>query len=244
MIGAAPLAVAWDVDGTLVDSEPLHLRALQSVCRAHGVGIADFGATPFVGVAIASVWQLIGERFGPALGRVASKRQAAFCGAIETQYRQHVAGLQAMPGAVEAVHWLARRRVPMCAVSSSGAVIVEANLAALSLREFFSFTVTLDDVGHPKPHREPYVRAVRRLGLPAARVVAIEDSATGVGSAVAAGLEVIFVDAAAVEPSGAGAPAHHRLPGLRGLPTWWLQRADSSPAATVPPSAAAERTHS
>ena len=46
-------AVAFDVDGTLVDSEPLHLKALQAVCQAHGVDISDHGPTPVVGVAIA-----------------------------------------------------------------------------------------------------------------------------------------------------------------------------------------------
>ena len=49
-------AVAWDVDGTLVDSEPLHLQALQAVCRAHGVDLSDFGPAPFVGVAAPLGW--------------------------------------------------------------------------------------------------------------------------------------------------------------------------------------------
>lgn len=51
-------AVALDVDGTLVDSEPLHLRALQAACRAHDVDISDHGPAPFIGVAIGDVWRL------------------------------------------------------------------------------------------------------------------------------------------------------------------------------------------
>ena len=75
--GAGTLAVAWDVDGTLVDSEPLHLQALKAVCRAHGVDLSDFGPTPFVGVAAPQVWQALEPRFGLPLGRDPAHRSTA-----------------------------------------------------------------------------------------------------------------------------------------------------------------------
>jgi HAD superfamily hydrolase (TIGR01509 family) len=219
-MGGKPLSVAWDVDGTLVDSEPLHLRALQVVCRDHGVDISDFGAEPFIGIAIDNVWSLIGGRFGAAMGHDEGKRREAFRRATEDQYQRGAAGLRAMPGAVEAVRWLAEMGVPMCAVSNSGASTVEANLKAIGLHELFSFAVTLDDVDNPKPHAEPYCRAVARFGVPAERVLAVEDSVSGQQSAQAAGLAVLRLVGV-----GAGNAvqilAAECLSDLRDFPAWW-----------------------
>lgn len=186
-------AVAWDVDGTLVDSEPLHLQSLRRVCDAFSVDIDDFGAQPFVGVAIDEVWRLIGARFGPALGRDETGRHAAFRAAVAEHYLAGVDLLRPMPGALEALAHFEALGVPMCAVSNSDAAVVAANLSALDARELMRFAVTLDDVRRPKPDPEPYRLAAARLGLPAGAVLAIEDSLTGCESAFAAGLAVVQV---------------------------------------------------
>lgn len=218
-MGATPLSVAWDVDGTLVDSEPLHLKALEAVCREHDVDISDFGAEPFVGVAIDNVWRLIGRRFGSSMGQNEKEGLETFRRTIDDQYQHGVSKLRAMPGAVEAVRWLAEMNVPMCAVSNSGASTVEANLKAIGVHEFFSFTVTLDDVDNPKPHPEPYRRAVERLGVPAGRVLAVEDSASGHQSAQAAGLAVLLLGAGAGKECQTSVFYCSR--DLRDFPDWW-----------------------
>lgn len=62
-------AVAWDVDGTLVDSEPLHLRSLLSVCNAYGVNIFDLPDNQFIGVNLYGVWEALRDRFPANLER-------------------------------------------------------------------------------------------------------------------------------------------------------------------------------
>ena len=62
-------AIAWDVDGTLIDSEPTHLKALLATCTAHRVDISDLADDAFVGVSLHGVWEAIGARFPASLGR-------------------------------------------------------------------------------------------------------------------------------------------------------------------------------
>lgn len=222
-------AVAWDVDGTLVDSEPLHLRCLQQVCRAFAVDIHDFGPQPFVGVAIDEVWRLIGPRFGHALGSNEADRRAAFRAAINEEYLAGAAGLQPMPGVREALSHFDAIGLPMCAVSNSDAPVVAANLRVLGVDALMRFAVTLDDVTRPKPDAEPYRLASARLGVPAARVLAVEDSRTGCESALAAGLAVVQVgdDGPHVpHPAGNGIGVLNEQP-ASGLPRWHrMQRPD------------------
>jgi HAD superfamily hydrolase (TIGR01509 family) len=221
---SAPAAVAFDVDGTLVDSEPLHLQALQAVCAAHGVDLSAFGPTPFIGVGIHEVWRLLAPHFGDALGQGDERREQAFRGAIAEHYRAGLSTLRPMPGATEALLALAERDVPMGAVSNSERAIVEANLRAIGARELMRFVITLDDVVQAKPHAEPYQRAAIALALPASQVLAVEDSPSGLQSARAAGLRVVLLVGHA-EPAAWQRTADHTLTNLHGLLPWWQQQA-------------------
>ncbi|HWH82504.1 MAG TPA: HAD family phosphatase [Burkholderiaceae bacterium] len=215
-------AVAWDVDGTLADSEPLHAAALQAVCAGCGVDLDDVAADAFVGVSITDVWRTIGRRFGAALGSDAAAREAAFYAAVCDSYVARLADLRPRPGAREAVRWLERRGIAQCAVSNSHARIVHANLKALGLAESLRFSLSLEEVEAPKPAPAPYRQACERLALRPAQVAAVEDSESGLASAVAAGLVALFV--------GPAAPARRplivqRLTTLVDLPAWWERQA-------------------
>lgn len=229
------IAVAWDVDGTLVDSEPLHLHALQMVCRANGVDLADFGPTPFVGVAINKVWQQLAPRFGGTPDAADERRrEIAFRTAVSLNYRASAHALQARPGAVACVRRLAARGVRQCAVSSSERDIVEANLQAIGLHEAFEFLITLDEVEHAKPDPEPYQRAVVQLGLPAAAVWAVEDSYSGLASALAAGLPTVLVTDTPAAAKAWGLDATRVLTSL-------LELGDHWPSGAVPIPSGADR---
>ena len=181
-------AVAWDVDGTLVDSEPTHHTALMRASALHGVHIERYDAR-FVGVAMDEVWEILHPLYPAALTR------EDWIAAIVEAYVGAVEGLAPLPGAVEAVAALARAGVVQACVSNSTRRIVEANLAALGLTDAFAVKICRDDVARGKPDPEPYALACRRLGLAPAEVVAIEDSDVGAASAEAAGLKVLRVDA-------------------------------------------------
>ncbi len=185
-------AVAWDVDGTLVDSEGLHHDALVAVSSRHGVAIAA-DADRFIGVAIGDVWDDLCPLYPPALDRAEWLRQ------IETAYSEGGHRLRAVPGAIDAMIALRRRALRQCCVSNSSRRIVEANLAAIGAAHLVDFAITLDDVAIGKPDPAPYRAACARMALPPAMVLAVEDSDVGAASARAAGCPVHRVDA-----SGAG----------------------------------------
>jgi HAD superfamily hydrolase (TIGR01509 family) len=175
-------AVAWDIDGTLVDSEPVHLLALQKVCEANGVDISDLPPEHFVGVNLYQVWRALAIRFDKRLTRT------EWIAALNQHYLYLAHMIQPMPGAYELVQTLSKMGIPQVAVSNSNREIVNANLHVCDLGFHMDFSISFDDVLHGKPNPEPYLQAATRLGLPVNHVLAIEDSQTGLHSAKAAGL--------------------------------------------------------
>jgi len=175
-------AIAWDVDGTLVDSEPLHHRALLHGSAAFGVDLSDLPDQAFRGVHMGDVWGILRPRLPATLG------EAEWLAAINRHYVAHRHELIAVPQAVSTIREIAKMGLSQVCVSNSGRMIVDANLDALGVSELMAFSISLDDVPRGKPDPYPYTEACRRLGLEPASVLAVEDSLTGVTSAVAAGL--------------------------------------------------------
>ncbi len=182
------LAVAWDIDGTLVDSEPVHLMALKATCRQFGADISDLPDNRFIGVSMLGVWR---ELYPRMPGHVDRKE---FLDTVNTHYRNLAHHLRPMPRALAAVSHLARAGLRQVAVSNSARVVVDANLALGGLGRYMEFSLSLDDVSAGKPAPEPYLEAARRLGMEPEQLVAVEDSDTGAQSARAAGLSVIRID--------------------------------------------------
>jgi HAD superfamily hydrolase (TIGR01509 family) len=178
-------AVAWDLDGTLIDSEALHLRALIESSAAFGVDLSGLPGETYRGVNILDVWDALRPQF------LDGAERGAWLNAIERYYLERAAGLAANPAAVETVRKLAARGVAQACVSNSGRAIVDANLEALGIRDTLAFSISIDDVLAGKPDPEPFREATRRFALPAERVVAVEDSAPGARSARKAGLYVV-----------------------------------------------------
>ncbi|MEJ8473714.1 HAD family hydrolase [Roseibium algae] len=177
-------AIAWDVDGTLVDSEPLHHVALMKVSERYGVSVGSDDVR-FVGVAMEDVWRVMSTEYPPSLTREAWLQE------IVEAYIANASSLKAIPGVCEAVQSFRDAGLVQCCVSNSGHRIVEANLAAVGLDRHVAFTVAREDVVNGKPDPAPYALACSRLGKRPETVLAIEDSAVGAESARRAGLSVM-----------------------------------------------------
>ncbi len=178
-------AVAWDIDGTLIDSEPLHHRALIAGTSHFGVDIADVPEERFRGVHMRGVWQGLNGRLPAAL------TYEDWLERIHDCYIAEAVGLRAIEGALEAIDAVAGMGLAQVCVSNSGRRIVDANIAALGLSEKLRFSISVNDVARGKPDPEPYLAAAGRLGLRPAEVAAVEDSLTGAAAARAAGMTVI-----------------------------------------------------
>ena len=177
-------AVAWDIDGTLIDSEGLHQQALIACSIELGADLSDISEDEFRGVHLSEIWTRLAPRCPATVVR------AGWVKAIQDYYIVRAPGLHAIEGARETVEALGRLGVLQGCVSNSGRRIVDANLATLRLDRHFAFTLSYDDFEIGKPDPVPYLLAAARFGLPPAAVAAVEDSATGALSARRAGLFV------------------------------------------------------
>ena len=178
-------AVAWDIDGTLIDSEPLHQRALLAASAALGADLSDLENDAFRGVHAPDIWKALRPRFS------ADATFETWITGIESYYVAHAAELEPIPGAIDAMRELAARGVAQACVSNSGRTIVDANIEALGIGKIIAFSLSLDDVSSGKPDPEPFRAAARRLGAEPQAMVAVEDSGAGARSARAAGLFVV-----------------------------------------------------
>ncbi|SCG56752.1 haloacid dehalogenase superfamily, subfamily IA, variant 3 with third motif having DD or ED [Micromonospora siamensis] len=178
------------MDGTLVDSEKLWDVALRELAAEYGGTLSDDARRAMVGTAMATSMRILHDDLGqPERDPLVS---AAWIEArILELFRT---GLRWRPGALALLRAIRAAGVPTALVTSSGRPLVEVALETLG-RDSFDAVVCGDEVTSAKPHPEPYLTAARLLGVPIGRCVAIEDSPSGVASALAAGAAVLAVPA-------------------------------------------------
>lgn len=179
-----PLAVVFDLDGTLIDSEALVKEAHFAACAELGVTMTDAQFLSLVGLhREANDLQLKGY-YG------ADFPLEHFIGLTRAHVGDRVAPLK--PGAVELMDALDELALPFGLATSSRRPWVDRHFAAHALDDRFRAVVTRQDVAEGKPHPEPYLHASKLLGFAAGDVLALEDSYAGVSSAHAAGCMTVM----------------------------------------------------
>lgn len=182
-----PAAVLWDMDGTLVDTEPYWIAAETEVVEAHGGTWSHEDGLALVGLDLINSGTVIRDR-GPVPLEPAEIVEMLLDRVVASVRRE----IPWRPGARSLLAACAASGLPNALVTMSWRRFADEIVAALPPGSF-SAVVTGDDVAHGKPHPEPYLLAARRLGVDPRRCVAVEDSPTGVASAHAAGCTVLAV---------------------------------------------------
>ena len=188
--GARLQAVLFDMDGLLVDTEPLWFEVEHSIMtRLGGEWTADDQRALIGGSLDRSVDYLLGRATRRASHHdVAGWLIDGMAGLLAERE------VEAMPGALELLGQVRAAGIPTALVTSSERVIMDAVLASLARHDIaFAATVCGQDVGHRKPHPEPYLRAAALLGAEPSCCVALEDSPNGVAAAEAAGCVTVAV---------------------------------------------------
>jgi HAD superfamily hydrolase (TIGR01509 family) len=203
-----PAAVFWDMDGTLVDTEPYWISAEHAIVEEAGGVWSDEYAHQLVGNDLLVSAEFIRDNSPVELDPVEIIED--LLRRVVDQVSEHVPW---RPGAVELLTGLRDAGVPNALVTMSWRSLADAVVMALPPGTFAA-VITGDEVEHGKPHPEPYLAAARALGVEVADCVAIEDSPTGVRSAVAAGVPTLAVPHIVPVPVMAGAV---QAPSLRGL---------------------------
>lgn len=212
-VAAIPAAVLWDMDGTLVDTEPYWIAAEYALIAAHGGEWSDAHAHALVGSDLLVAAAYIREHGSVDL-EPPQIVEALLAEVIE-RVREHTPW---QPGAVELLTDLRTAGIPCALVTMSWASLAGAVVDQLPAGTF-TVVITGDEVDFGKPHPDPYLKAAAALGVDPAACIALEDSPTGVASAEAAGCQTIAIPhVARVE----AAPGRTLLNGLEGIDAAWL----------------------
>jgi HAD superfamily hydrolase (TIGR01509 family) len=180
-------AVVFDMDGVLIDSEPVWERVRREFVASRGGRWARDAQDKMMGMSTAEWSAYLSEDFGL---RVPAPRVAELViAAMAAEYQAH---LPLLPGAVDAVRALSARW-PLAVASSAPRSLIEAVLDASGLRTAFAAAVSSEEVARGKPAPDVYLEATARLGVPPSACAAVEDSSNGLRSAAAAGCVVIAV---------------------------------------------------
>ncbi|MGI8926199.1 MAG: HAD family hydrolase [Tepidiformaceae bacterium] len=174
-------AVIFDMDGVLVDGEPLHFQAVNRLLGEEGRSLELERYKGYMGTK-AGWRELIGDL---GLRHPEEHYSARYRDLIIEEYR---ACRTPLPGAVELVVGLRAAGVPLALASSSIRPWVDTCLESIGLAGAFEVLVAGEDVQHGKPDPEIYLLAAARLGVDPARCLAFEDAPAGVASASAAGM--------------------------------------------------------
>ena len=183
-------AVLWDMDGTLMDSQPLWDESFRNSCRERGGTVTPEQVAGIAGASIARTCELIAET-----GATASPEDPATAEVFAKISAQVEAAVRAdppiLPGARSITATLNEIGLAQVIVTQSPRPIVES--VAHALGDVFVELVTGDDGLPGKPTPAPYAAAIERLGLRPEECVVVEDSATGAASARSNDLRVIQV---------------------------------------------------
>jgi len=184
------LLLIFDLDGTLVDSSPLHARAFEEAFAPHGV-MVDYGT--IAGMTTASAVERVAAGAGLQLdeeekARLIGDKRARALRLIENE-------LTPIAGAVEFVR-AARPRFRLALCTSASRRGAEAALSRVGLTGCFDPVVTAEDVREGKPAPEAFLRALEAHGVPAGDALVFEDAESGLAAAAAAGIEAVRIDPA------------------------------------------------
>jgi len=183
-------AVIFDMDGLLLDTETLWHESEVELFRRHGAEFSREDQMQVVGTSFEITARYFAERFGWPLERGVELVDEM----IGLMHERVQVRVHARPGAIELVEGLrGLDGVQLGLASNSPRFLVDDALATAGLTDAFEAIVTSDDVADAKPAPDIYLLACQRLGVSPSEALALEDSASGVAAAKAAGLTCIAV---------------------------------------------------
>jgi HAD superfamily hydrolase (TIGR01509 family) len=179
--------VIFDLDGTLVDSEPLSKAAWRRVLAGHGYSASDAEITAAQGLRFAESYAIF-ARASPL-----PPLDVIWTAYSKLLYASYDDGLVSFGDAVTAARQLQAEGVPLALATSSQRERLERTLAAADLDGLFAVTVAGDEVSSGKPAPDGYLTAARLLDVDPGDCVAVEDSQAGIDAAKDAGMRVLAV---------------------------------------------------
>jgi beta-phosphoglucomutase len=181
--------VILDMDGIIIDSEPVYRLAWQQAAAELGYDLSDEFYGSLLGLTTPDAEAKVYERFGPEfpISRFRELWPARWRRLVETK------GIPVKPGLGNFLKVLEEHRLPVAVGTSSEAELVATSLRAAGLDGRFACIVSGDQVANGKPAPDIFLEAARRLGVTPGRCIVLEDSDAGILAAAAAGMASIII---------------------------------------------------
>ncbi|MFD6969457.1 HAD family hydrolase [Streptomyces sp. NPDC059979] len=183
------ISVIFDLDGTLVDSEPNYYESGRHTLERHGV--PDFTweqHSRFIGIGTRETLEILKDRYGiqAPVEQLLAEQNAAYLELARTR-------TEVFPQMRKFVERLHAEGVPMAVASGSSREAIDAVLEGTGLDALLTTTVSAEEVAHGKPAPDVFLEAARRLGAEPAECVVVEDATPGARAALAAGMDCLAV---------------------------------------------------
>ena len=190
-------AIIFDMDGTLVDTEPFNTEIEKSLFKLNKIEISEEEHQKYIGVASDAMWLEIAKRNKlqiPVSELIEQNHKESF------RYLSEVEQIPIMPGLVELLEKLQGKKYPMAVASSSTPEIIDLILKKTNLKNFFQVIVSAQETGKSKPEPDVFLLAAEKLCIKPVNCLAVEDSENGIKAAIAAGMTCVAYQSPGTDP--------------------------------------------
>lgn len=180
-------ALIFDMDGVIVDSEPIWIASKQKMLQEQGVEVLDSYHHQLFGMTLTTMWTKIRSDFDLKL----SVEECIARGEeIRHEMRSSVS-IESIPGAISLIRELSQAGIPLAIASSSSNKDISKVVDEFGIRECFKALVSGEDCQRSKPNPDIFLKAAEQLGIAPSQILVIEDAVNGVTAAKAAGMKCI-----------------------------------------------------
>lgn len=180
-------AVIFDMDGVLIDSEPVHYESNKKIMQEFGYNLEYDYYKQFIGSTLTHMWEVIKKDYEIS-------NEISELNRMSEQYSNNIIkenGYIRVPGAAELVKMFNDNGIKLAVASSSSAYLIDKAVSYLGIKECFDVLVSGENIANPKPSPDIFLKAAESLGVDVGRCLVIEDSANGVKAAKAAGMACV-----------------------------------------------------
>lgn len=180
-------AVIFDMDGVLIDSEPVHFEANKRIMKDFGYELEYEYYKQFIGSTLSHMWQVLKEDYD-------IEDEIEILNKMSEQGSKDIIGKDGyikIPGACELVEMFSSNNLRLAVASSSSTGNIEDVVSSLGIKQYFDIIVSGLDVSYPKPAPDIFLNAAELLKVDSSECIVIEDSSNGVKAAKAAGMTCI-----------------------------------------------------
>ncbi|MDP2339158.1 MAG: HAD family phosphatase [Bacteroidota bacterium] len=190
-------AIIFDMDGVLVDSEPIHVEIEKRQFSLNQISISDEEHHKYMGTASDVMWKEIAERqilLLPVEELIEQNRTESI------RLFSELDEIPVMPGLFDLLEKLKVKNYPMAVASSSFPEIIDLILVKTYLKKYFQVVVSSQEAGKSKPEPDVFLLAAKKLGVSPENCLVIEDSANGIAAAHAAGMSCVAYQGPGADP--------------------------------------------